>query len=65
MSVRGLTKTYGQAALAVDAVRPVDLDLVPGRVVLIMEPSGSGKTHPAADARPPGVSGKRSATPRR
>ena len=42
--IRGLTKTYGEGALAVAAVRDVDLDLVPGEVVLVMGPSGSGKT---------------------
>jgi putative ABC transport system ATP-binding protein len=42
--VRRLTKTYGEGALAVAAVRDVDLDLAPGEVVLVMGPSGSGKT---------------------
>ena len=41
---RGLTKTYGAGALAVDAVRNVDLDIGQGEVVLVMGPSGSGKT---------------------
>lgn len=44
VSVRRLTKTYGAGALAVDAVRHLDLDIAPGEVVLIMGPSGSGKT---------------------
>ena len=44
VSVRGLTKTYGEGALAVDAVRHVDFDIAAGEVVLIMGPSGSGKT---------------------
>ncbi|HET7488883.1 MAG TPA: ABC transporter ATP-binding protein [Acidimicrobiales bacterium] len=44
VSVRSLTKTYGQGDLAVAAVRAVDLDVAPGEVVLIMGPSGSGKT---------------------
>ena len=44
VSVRRLTKTYGEGALAVDAVRDVELDIAPGEVVLIMGPSGSGKT---------------------
>jgi putative ABC transport system ATP-binding protein len=42
--VRGLTKTFGEGALAVHAVRDVDLDVGVGEVVLIMGPSGSGKT---------------------
>ena len=44
LSVRDLTKTYGEGELAVTAVRHVDLDIRRGEVVLIMGPSGSGKT---------------------
>ncbi len=44
ISVRGLTKTFGEGDLAVYAVRDVDLDIQSGEVVLIMGPSGSGKT---------------------
>jgi len=44
VSVRHLTKTYGEGDLAVAAVRNVDLDIEPGEVVLVMGPSGSGKT---------------------
>ena len=44
LHVTGLTKTFGQDALAVTAVAGVDLDVHPGEVVLIMGPSGSGKT---------------------
>ena len=44
LSVRDLTKTYGEGDLAVSAVRHVDLDVDRGEVVLVMGPSGSGKT---------------------
>lgn len=44
LEVRGLTKTYGEGALAVDAVRDVSFSLTPGDITLIMGPSGSGKT---------------------
>jgi putative ABC transport system ATP-binding protein len=44
ISVRGLTKTFGEGDLAVHAVRNVDLEIAAGEVVLIMGPSGSGKT---------------------
>jgi putative ABC transport system ATP-binding protein len=44
VSVRQLTKTYGQGDFAVGAVRHVDLDIAAGEVVLIMGPSRSGKT---------------------
>lgn len=44
VSVRRLTKTFGEGEIAVHAVRAIDLVIVPGEVVLIMGPSGSGKT---------------------
>ena len=44
VSVRQLTKTFGDGELAVHAVRGVDLEVGTGQVVLIMGPSGSGKT---------------------
>jgi len=44
ISVRGLTKTFGEGDLAVHAVRDINLDIESGEVVLIMGPSGSGKT---------------------
>lgn len=44
ITVRHLTKTYGEGSVAVHAVRDVDLAVEPGEVVLIMGPSGSGKT---------------------
>lgn len=44
VAVRGLTKTYGEGATEVAAVREVDLELHAGEVLLVMGPSGSGKT---------------------
>jgi len=44
ISVRQLTRTFGQGDIAVHAVRAIDLDVAAGEVVLIMGPSGSGKT---------------------
>ena len=44
VEVRGLRRSFGQGAAAVEAVRGVDLDLAGGEIVLIMGPSGSGKT---------------------
>ncbi|HEU4546240.1 MAG TPA: ATP-binding cassette domain-containing protein [Microlunatus sp.] len=44
VSVRSLTKTYGQGIAQVAAVRDVDLDVHAGEVLLVMGPSGSGKT---------------------
>jgi len=44
ISVRQLTKTFGEGDIAVHAVRAIDLDISPSEVVLIMGPSGSGKT---------------------
>ena len=44
ISVRHLTKSFGEGDLAVHAVNDVDLDIASGEVVLVMGPSGSGKT---------------------
>ena len=41
---RGLTKSYGSGATAVNALRGVDLDVRAGEVVMLMGPSGCGKT---------------------
>jgi putative ABC transport system ATP-binding protein len=42
--IRGLTRTFGEGELRVEAVRGLDLTLESGEIVLIMGPSGSGKT---------------------
>jgi putative ABC transport system ATP-binding protein len=42
--LRGVSKTYGEGAVAVHALRNVDLDIPPGKFVAILGPSGSGKT---------------------
>ena len=44
ISVRHLTKTFGEGDIAVHAVSDIDLDVAVGEVVLVMGPSGSGKT---------------------
>jgi putative ABC transport system ATP-binding protein len=43
-AVRGLTKVYGEGALAVHALRGVDLDLFEGEIAVLLGPSGSGKS---------------------
>ncbi len=42
--IRSLSKTFGEGATRVEAVRGLGLDLEPGEIVLVMGPSGSGKT---------------------
>lgn len=42
--LRGITKVYGEGALAFQALKGVDLDIGSGEFVAIMGPSGSGKS---------------------
>ena len=42
--LRGVSKTYGEGAVAVHALRDIDLDIPAGGFVAILGPSGSGKT---------------------
>ncbi len=44
LAARGVTKTYRTGAIAVDALKGVDLDLASGELVTVMGPSGNGKT---------------------
>jgi len=44
ISLRGVTKTYGQGATMFQALKGVDLDIAAGDFVAVMGPSGSGKS---------------------
>jgi putative ABC transport system ATP-binding protein len=44
VSARGVTRRYGEADTAVDALRGVDLDIARGELTAVMGPSGSGKS---------------------
>ena len=44
LEVRGVSKTYGEGAATVHALRSVDLVVEAGELVAIMGPSGSGKS---------------------
>jgi putative ABC transport system ATP-binding protein len=44
ISLRGVTKVYGNGPTAFQALKGVDLDIERGDFVAIMGPSGSGKS---------------------
>ena len=44
ISLRGVTKVYGEGPTAFQALKGIDLDIVPGDFVAVMGASGSGKS---------------------
>ncbi len=44
ISLRGITKTFGEGPTTLRALRGVDLDIEKGDFVAVMGPSGSGKS---------------------
>ena len=44
VSLRGISRSFGEGRVRVEAVRDIDLAIDAGEIVLIMGPSGSGKT---------------------
>jgi putative ABC transport system ATP-binding protein len=44
VSAHEVTRRYGEGETAVDAIRGISLDVLPGRLTAVMGPSGSGKS---------------------
>jgi putative ABC transport system ATP-binding protein len=44
IQIEGLTKRYGEGDTAVDALKGVNMQVMPGEVIGLIGPSGSGKT---------------------